>query len=464
MPKTRSGSGSERRSPSPSGLTRVTKRAKGRVRAGTSAATPKPAPKPLSQFVLDLQSMPTTKHGLEMQCQLINTRLQKIRQDQELSDELFSEAPLGEQSQKDLGDLLQNVVDIPGFGPLGKVGLHIRKETLALLEEALLRVDVEGEMAAAVEPEGTEFEAREEDSEDDVEVLPTDLAGEDDLTKDTIQETFEGIDRDLLGVNSQAALDKISAFVTKTISENHPSKARQGSAQPASVRSGILIPVSPAPPLPAAIPPSVPASTSKPRPATKEPPFKFAFISVVATYDAKCTISLQDLHAKVRTITFDPTWFHSAVLTFPKSECRAAIFENGKFVITGVTTIKMALIAARNVLEIFKLCGYNPDISKRNFRAKNLTALMELGVNIDIAGFAEKHQHNTYMDQDTFGAVTHFPEKSPSTIHKGGLGLCMLIFATGKIVLVGGKTEKHMISVFRDKTLNILKPFAFGWS
>jgi len=88
---------------------------------------------------------------------------------------------------------------------------------------------------------------------------------------------------------------------------------------------------------------------------------------------------------------------------------------------------------------------------------------MDLGVNLDIAGFAEKNPGNTYLDQDTFGAVTHLPEKGTGSVHKGGLGMCFLIFATGKIVMVGGKTEKHMISVFRDRTLALLKPFSFGW-
>lgn len=110
------------------------------------------------------------------------------------------------------------------------------------------------------------------------------------------------------------------------------------------------------------------------------------------------------------------------------------------------------------------MCGFQPDISKRNFRAKNLTAMMELGVHLDIAGFAEKYPASTYMDQDTFGAVTHLPEKSADTVHKGGMGMCFLIFATGRVIMVGGKTEKHMITTFRDKTLNMLKPFAYGWS
>ena len=129
--------------------------------------------------------------------------------------------------EESLSSLLQSVSDIPGFGTHGKVGLYIRKETLERLEEALLEMHSGGpeEPGSGLNTEGSIVDQAADDIAD---ILPPDFPAEEELTKDTIQETFEGIDRDLLGVNSQAALDRISAFVTKTIADNHPSKMRHG--------------------------------------------------------------------------------------------------------------------------------------------------------------------------------------------------------------------------------------------
>ncbi|GAV01693.1 hypothetical protein RvY_12366-2 [Ramazzottius varieornatus] len=396
-------------------------------------------PHKFSHYVEQLHALPATKIGLGMIVKALNERL----------DDMIGTYGLEEGDLNDgvsLASLLETVNNLPevkAAGPYGKVGMHVRKDTLDQLQEELNEDALNRAVLSETQPEPGEALADEGygSMPVDGDVTLSNL----ELEAESAQETLEGLDRDLLGVNSQAALDKITKFVTKTIADNHPGKNAPPSA------SALVLPTQENP-------------TSSLRSQAKAPsPFKFAFLSVVATYDAKCHVPLQDLHARLRCVDFDPTWFHSAALTFPKSECRVAIFENGKFVITGVTTIKMSLIAARNVLEIFKMCDYNPEINKRNFKAKNLTAMLDLGVNIDIAGFAEKYPANTYMDQDTFGAITHFPEKSPNLIQKGGLGLCMLIFATGRIVLVGGKTEKHMITVFRDKVMHILKPFAFGW-
>jgi hypothetical protein len=176
--------------------------------------TEDPSLQKASQYVQELQALPTTKLGLELQCQLINARLAKIKKDHGLTGDLFGDEALS--------TLLQKVNELRGFGPHGKVGMHIRRETVQKLEEAL---------SAPQEPlaEPEEDSAAQIFGQDtpDVETLPlSSVEADEDLTAESIQETFEGLDRDLLGVNSQAALDKISAFVTKTIVDNHPSKSR----------------------------------------------------------------------------------------------------------------------------------------------------------------------------------------------------------------------------------------------
>ncbi|XP_055346651.1 uncharacterized protein LOC129594106 [Paramacrobiotus metropolitanus] len=385
-----------------------------------------------SRYIEQLVACSSRQDGLETLCNLINAKTKAIREQHNMGALPRPSAPISSS--------LEQLAQMK-WGPFGKVGMHIRKETVEELER-IIKEDEE----AAEQNEAAEAAQEAEDAN---------IQLDEELTAENVEVTLEGLDKDLLGVNSQAALNKLTAFVTRTIEENHPAGKNR---------------VVPPPVVP---PKNTTVSTEQPQPlpdnsntrANPADPFKFAFVSVVATYDAKCRISLEDLHSRVRCCNFDPTWFHNAVITFPRSEVRVAVFENGKMVITGVATIKNALIATRNTLEILRNCGFTPDISKRNFRAKNLTAMMELGVHLDISGFAEKYQDSTYLDQDTFGAVTHLPEKSAGQEgYKGGFGMCFLIFATGRIIMVGGKNEKHMITTFRDKTLGMLKPFAYGWN
>lgn len=191
----------------------------------------------------------------------------------------------------------------------------------------------------------------------------------------------------------------------------------------------------------------------------KQEEIAVAFVNVIAMYYANCRVDLPYFHKKVRCVNFNPTWFNSAVVTLPASSCRVAVFENGKLMITGVNSIKTALIATRHVLELLKMCKFQPEVKKSNFEVKNLIATVDLQRQVDIVGFAERYPEKTYMDNDIFGAVSYMPEKSTEKIHHGDIGLCFLVFSTGKINMVGGKTEMHLLDAFRDQMLRDLMPF-----
>lgn len=149
-------------------------------------------------------SYPASKHGLMDQCAAIESKTQWIRTK-------YSMGPLGGlASDFTLSSSLEHLHGELKFGSHGKVGMFIRKDTADLLD----RILCDGELDHGEDVE-TQDGSRNEISSG---VSPFDT----ELTSEMVQDTLEGLDKDLLGVNSQEALNKLTAFVSKTVEENHP--------------------------------------------------------------------------------------------------------------------------------------------------------------------------------------------------------------------------------------------------
>ena len=65
------------------------------------------------------------------------------------------------------------------------------------------------------------------------------------------------------------------------------------------------------------------------------------------------------------------------------------------------------------------------------------------------------------MDNETFPAAFVMPEKSTEEGQKGRIGLSILVFATGKLVVTGGRSEKHLWAGFTQTFTRVLRPFVY---
>ena len=153
-----------------------------------------------------------------MICKAINER----------TDDVIGTYGLNDAEQNtSLASLLEAVSNLPEAQPYGKVGMHVRKDTLDQLQEELNEDAINQAVLSETLPEP--LPVTEDLSADVEDATLSDLDAE--LTAEGAQETLEGLDRALLGVNSQAALDKITKFVTKTIADNHPGRNASGKLQ-----------------------------------------------------------------------------------------------------------------------------------------------------------------------------------------------------------------------------------------
>jgi transcription initiation factor TFIID TATA-box-binding protein len=125
---------------------------------------------------------------------------------------------------------------------------------------------------------------------------------------------------------------------------------------------------------------------------------------------------------------------------------RVTIFPSGKMISTGGKSIRESveqLVHAMNILASEKFI----EITKLEPKIQNIVATADLGGKIDLNRMAL-----------TLTKFTLEPEQFPGAIYRSPHGPTCLIFASGKIVMAGAKTEQQAIDTEKS-LLNLLNKF-----
>ncbi|OQV24453.1 hypothetical protein BV898_01517 [Hypsibius exemplaris] len=217
--------------------------------------------------------------------------------------------------------------------------------------------------------------------------------------------------------------------------------------------------------------PETEISTLSPLSETK---LKIQFVNSMGTCSVNCPLDLLDLYCRIRQVNYDPMLINTAVLRLPESNCSVNLTINGQLIIMGASSTKASRQIAQHALYLLKKCGYPVPTEPANFRMVNITAVVDVGYNIDIKGLAAAFPNVVYFDSDTFPAAYILPhkteriqqiektEKNPNGVYRGSWGMMFLVFSTGKIVLTGGTSERQLLKEF-TATLYMLQPFVYGW-
>lgn len=122
----------------------------------------------------------------------------------------------------------------------------------------------------------------------------------------------------------------------------------------------------------------------------------------------------------------------------------ALIFKNGKMVITGAKSEKQSEDAAKHYTKAIKGVANNP-VNLTDFKVQNMVASCAVEYKISL----ESMYHSPHGEYCIFN-----PETFPGLIyHLKDPKICLLIFASGKIVLTGAKT-RHEI----DRAFTLIQP------
>lgn len=155
--------------------------------------------------------------------------------------------------------------------------------------------------------------------------------------------------------------------------------------------------------------------------------------NVVASATINQDLNLDDIQRKFPDVEYNPEQFPGAVFRLKKPKTATLLFRTGKMVCTGSKSEDMAKRAVKTVVE--NLREGKVKIKKDAVvTIQNIVAAINLGGKVHLENAARVLARSMYE-----------PEQFPGLIHRMlDPKVVILVFASGKLVCTGGKTEKDV--------------------
>ena len=156
-------------------------------------------------------------------------------------------------------------------------------------------------------------------------------------------------------------------------------------------------------------------------------------VNVVASATIEEKLDLNDIQAKIPDIEYNPEQFPGAVFRIMTPKTATLLFSTGKMVCTGSKSEEMARTAVKTVVK--KLRKEKIKIKKDAVvTIQNIVSSINLGGKIHLEKAARTLPRSMYE-----------PEQFPGLIHRMlDPKTVILLFASGKLVCTGAKTEKDV--------------------
>jgi len=156
-------------------------------------------------------------------------------------------------------------------------------------------------------------------------------------------------------------------------------------------------------------------------------------VNVVASATIDQKLDLNKIADKFPDVEYHPEQFPGAVFRIPNPKTATLLFSTGKMVCTGSKSEEMAVKAVDMVVKKLRKGGIK---IKKNavVTVQNIVSSINLGGRVRIEKVARTLPRSMYE-----------PEQFPGVIHRMvDPKVVILIFASGKLVCTGGKTEKDV--------------------
>lgn len=166
--------------------------------------------------------------------------------------------------------------------------------------------------------------------------------------------------------------------------------------------------------------------------------------NIVCGVHLNCRFDLKHVALLARNVQYRPKMFSACVIKIREPKTTALVFENGKMQVLGARSLEDARLACRKFTRILQKMGYVPRIT--NFTVQNMVANANSRMVIRLEGI--------YHDHYKSGLVHFEPELFPGLVFRMvDPKVTALVFAKGKIVLLGAKKEEHI-----ERAMQLLYP------
>jgi len=178
-------------------------------------------------------------------------------------------------------------------------------------------------------------------------------------------------------------------------------------------------------------------------------PEKTAIVSiqnVVASASIKQTLNLNSIVRAFPSVEYRPEQFPGLVYRLKKPKTATLIFSSGKMVCTGARSERLAKRAVMKVVKELKSNGI-VIVGKPDIHIQNIVASGNLFGRIDL-------EKTTYALKKTM----YEPEQFPGLIYRmDNPKTVMLLFASGKFVCTGARSESQVYEAVKNLQENLEK-------
>lgn len=172
---------------------------------------------------------------------------------------------------------------------------------------------------------------------------------------------------------------------------------------------------------------------------------KLRIVNIVATAILNSELNLQNLNKRLKNSVFPSSGKRWLKLRLKPEGYYIAFYKKGKFLITGVRSIKQVEAVANRVLSILK--EFDLEVELKDIDIHNIVASGDLNFRVDINLMSMSLKRAIFEPEIFPGLI--YRMKSPNVI--------ILIFASGKYVCVGAKSEddvrlasQNLLEVIQD--------------
>ncbi len=169
--------------------------------------------------------------------------------------------------------------------------------------------------------------------------------------------------------------------------------------------------------------------------------------NMVAKAELFVSIPLELVAEKLERAEYNPEQFPGLVLKLDRNGATALLFTSGRIVVVGVKSEKEIKEAVREVIK--KLGKLGIKVTKRpKIELQNVVASGDIHMKPNLDELAFKLENTEYEPEQFPGLIYKLPNSS----------ITFLIFSTGRIVIVGGKSMEEIKQSVR-KLKRILKKY-----
>jgi len=161
--------------------------------------------------------------------------------------------------------------------------------------------------------------------------------------------------------------------------------------------------------------------------------------NVVATASLGVDLDLKKIALTARNAEFNPRRFAAVILRIRDPKSTALVFKSGKLVVTGTKSQEEARNAARKFGRVITKVGY-PEARFKGFKVENLVSTFTVPFPIHLEQLYKNLPANVHSQYE--------PEVFPELIFKVPTGGTVLVFVSGKCVMIGMKNQEDIDKAF----------------